>query len=276
MTHDYEKRKKVILILFIILFGSLLYLYLTVPEEFKNQENPASNSPLDMFDKSAVIFDAITIYGTKGVPAEKLKHAAKVTAQWLDNNQDGQIDDNNLQESLIKNKAVVIMSKDGFSTVPMVQIISKFLGHALQDLSAEETNNPERRDASQEEIHHIIMNAGFQKMLPSAFSDQESDGSMLYEIWKYADDNGFYAYNDPTCDDACKTTEFVYLATAAYLDSQADLFSDEMRVKTRAALKEELPEIIEIFESNAYVYPIHIWPDGNYKYNSNIKYFGLE
>lgn len=39
--------------------------------------------------------------------------------------------------------------------------MTSFLGYSIQDLSAEETNNPERRDASQEEIHHIIMNAGF-------------------------------------------------------------------------------------------------------------------
>lgn len=268
--------KKKILIILLLVIGVFAYLKLTVPDEFKNQENLLANSPLGMFDKSAVIFDAITIYGTNGVPVEKLKHAANVTAQWLDNDQNGQIDDMNLQETLIKNKPVVIMSKDGFSTLAMVQIMSKFSGHSIQDLSAEETNNPSRRDASQEEIHHIIMNAGFQKMLPEIFSDQESVGSTLYKIWKYANDNDYYVYDDPTCDDACKTTEFVYLATAAYLDSQADLFSDEMRVKTRAELKKKLPGIIEIFESNAYVYPIHIWPDGNYKYNNNIKYFGLE
>ncbi|WP_211251611.1 hypothetical protein [Maribacter antarcticus] len=268
--------KKIVLVVIVLLLVGFVFLKIIIPDEFKSQENPASNSPLDMFDKSAVIFYAITIYGTNGVPAEKLKHAAEVTAQWLDNNQDGQIDDKNLQKALIKNKAVVIMSQDGFSMLPMLQIMSKFSGHALQDLSAEETNNPSRRDASQEEIHHIIMNAGFQKMLPKTFSDQESDGSKLYKIWKYANDNGFYAYDDPTCDDACKTTEFVYLATAAYLDSQADLFSDEMRVKTRMELKEKLPGILELFESNAYIYPIHIWPDGNYKHAKNIKYFGLK
>ena len=247
-----------------------------IPKEFKNQETPASNSPLGMFDKSAVIFDAITIYGTIGVPAEKLKHAAKVTAQWLDNDQDGRIDDENLQKTLIKNKAIVIMSKDGFSTFSMIRIRSEFSGYVLQDLSEEETNNSSRRDASQEEVHHIIMNAGFQKMLPKTFSAQKSDDSKLYKIWKDANDNGFYSYDDSTCDDACKTIEFIYLATAAYLDSQADLFSDEMRVKTRLALKEKLPGITEIFESNTYTYPIHIWPDGNYKYDGNIKYFGLE
>lgn len=268
--------KKIILIIVLLLVGGFIYLQFITADEFKNQEDPVSNSPLGMFDKSAVIFDAITIYGTNGVPVEKLKHAAKVTAQWLDNDQNGEIDDTNLQETLIKNKPVVIMSKDGFSTLAMVQIMSKFSGHSIQDLSAEETNNPSRRDASQEEIHHIIMNAGFQKMVPRIFSDQESVGSTLYKIWKYANDNDYYVYDDPTCDDACKTTEFVYLATAAYLDSQADLFSDEMRVKTRAALKEKLPGILEIFESNAYVYPIHIWPDGNYKYDDNINYFGLE
>jgi len=271
-----KKAKKIILIILLLLVAGYTYLLLTTPNEFKSQENPASNSPLGMFDKSAVIFDAITIYGTNGVPVEKLEHAAKVTAQWLDNDQDGQIDDENLQKTLIKNKPVVLMSKDGFSTLAFAEIMAKLSGHSLQDLSAEETNNPSRRDASQEEIHHIIVNAGWQKLFPEIFSDQKNDSSKLYEIWKYANDNGLYSYGDPTCDDACKTVEFFYLATAAYLDSQADLFSDEMRVKTRAALKEKLPEIIEIFESNAYIYPIHIWPDGKYKYENNIKYFGLE
>ena len=264
--------KKLVLVVLFVTF----IMTSCIPEEFKNQETPASNSPLRMFDKSAVIFHAITIYGTIGVPAEKLKHAAKVTAQWLDNNQDGHIDDKSLQKTLIKNKAIVIMSKDGFSTFSMIRIRSKFSSYVLQDLSEEETNNPSRRDASQEEVHHIIMNAGFQKMLPKTFSAQKSDDSTLYKIWKYANDNGFYSYDDSTCDDACKTIEFIYLATAAYLDSQADLFSDEMRVKTRLALKEKLPGITEIFESNTYTYPIHIWPDGNYKYDGNIKYFGLE
>ena len=236
----------------------------------------AEECPTRFLKNSAVVFDAILICVTGDVPNLKLKHAAKVTAQWLDNNQDGHIDDENLQKTLIKNKAIVIMSKDGFSAFSMIRIRSKFSSYVLQDLSEEETNNPSRRDASQEEVHHIIMNAGFQKMLPKTFSAQKSDDSTLYKIWKDANDNGFYSYDDSTCDDACKTIEFIYLATAAYLDSQADLFSDEMRVKTRLALKEKLPGITEIFESNTYTYPIHIWPDGNYKYDGNIKYFGLE
>ncbi len=271
-----KKAKKIILVILLLLVGGFAYLKLTVPDEFKNQDNQVSNSPLGMFDKSAVIFDAITIYGTSGVPVEKLQHAANVTAQWLDNNQDGIIDDKELQQTLIRNNPTVVMSGTGFGSIQYTQIFTAFSNSVLQDLSAEETNNPSRRDASQEEIHHIIVNAGWQKMLPEIFSDKKATNSKLYKIWKYANDNGYYDYDDPTCDDACKTVEFFYLATAAYLDSQADLFSDEMRLKTKDALKEKIPGILEIFESNAYIYPIHIWPDGNYKYLENIKYFGLE
>ncbi|WP_299535481.1 hypothetical protein [Ulvibacterium sp.] len=266
--------KKVLGGIFLLLLGSIAYLFLTLSDEFKDQDNPVSNSPSKMFDKSAIVFDAITIYGTNGVTMEKLVHAAHVAAQWLDNDENGQVDDKTLRQTLEDNKATVVMSKDGFSGAGMAKVMASFSGYALQDLYAEETNNPTRRDASQEEIHHIVLNAGWQKMLPAIFSEHKSDNSKLYRIWKYANDNGYYSYDDPTCNDGCKTTEFFYLATAAYLDSQADLFLDEMRLKTVDVLKEHIPEIFEIFESNEYVYPLHKWPDGQYTFRHNIKYLG--
>ncbi len=267
-----KKVKKVLIGILLLLVVVIAYLFLTISDEFKDQEHPVSNSPSKVFDKSAVVFDAITIFGTKDVPKEKLEHAANVAAQWLDNDEDGQVDDETLRRTLEKNKATVVMSKEGFSAAGMAKVMSSFSGYALQDLYAVETNNPSRRDASQEEIHHIIVNAGWQKMLPEIFSDQKKDNSKLYRIWKYANDNGHYSYADPTCDDACKTVEFFYLATAAYLDSQADLFSDEMRLKTVEALREHIPKIFEIFESKDYVYPVHQWPNGQYTFQKNIKY----
>jgi len=81
---------------------------------------------------------------------------------------------------------------------------------------------------------------------------------------------GLYSYGDPTCDDACKTVEFFYLVTAAYLGSDADLESNEMRVKNREELRNSLPDLVLLMESNRYHYPTHIWPDGNYRYSQNI------
>ena len=267
--------KKILLAILAIILVGFIYLFFAESDEFKDSKSQVSNSPIGMFDKSAIIFEAITIYGTKDVPTDKLKHAAQVAAQWLDNNEDGIIDDVKLQTTLQKNKAIVVMSKNGFSMMAMAKIASKFSEYTLQDLYAKETNNPNRRDASQEEIHHIIINAGFQKTQPKVFSDKKDVQSKLYKIWKFANDNGYYSYDDPTCDDACKVTEFVYLATAAYLGSEADLFSDEMRLKNRIALKEKIPEIIEVFESKAYVYPTHKWPDGKYQFSENIQYLGV-
>ena len=267
--------KKVALALFALIVGLLAYALLTTPPEFKAQPSPAANCPTSIFDKSAVAFDAVLICATSGVPPEKLIHAANVTAEWLDNDEDGVADDGDLLETLKLNRPVVVMTFDGMPLIPSIRLFRAFADFSVQDLGAQETGNPERRDASQEEIHHVVMNAGWQKLFPAVFSEDPDDESDLYRVWKYANDHGYYSYGDPTCDDSCKVTEFVYLATASYLDSQADLFSDELTLKTRGALREVLPEVVEIFESETYVYPRDHWPDGVYPYQENVDYFGV-
>lgn len=258
----------------ILLFAAVALL---LEPEYKNQGNSVANCPGTIFDKSAVIFDALLICGTQLVPDKKLQHAANVAAEWLDNDGDGAADESRVVSSMKDNKALVIMSFDGFSTVAGLKLIPAVIagGYAVQDLSAEETNNPIRRDASQEEVHHIIYNAGWVPAFPSVFSDQQDVSSDLYRIWKFSDDNGHYYYDDPTCDDSCKTAEFFYLATAAYLGSKAELFSDEMRLQDSGAMQTVIPEIFEIFEATEFVYPTDHWPSGQYLHQSNIRYLGL-
>ena len=273
------KQFKKILLAFVIIVvsGFLLFRYVLIPTEFRAQANavPACQSPA--FDKSALVFDTLLICGTNGVSAEKLTHAAHVAAEWLDNDEDGQVDEPRLIESMKGNQPVVIMSANGIANAAMPGIMIALDGRRVQDLGAAETNPAgERRDASQEEIHHIIMNAGWQSLFPATFSETASDNSTLYQAWKFADDNSHYVYRDPTCDDSCKVTEFVYLATAAYLGSAADLESDEMRLKTRDALAETIPAVIDIFESADYTYPTHHWPDGTYPHTNQISFVGLE
>lgn len=256
--------------------GFLLFRYVLLPAEFRTQANPAPDCQSAVFDKSALVFDTLLICGTNGVPAEKLTYAANVAAEWLDNDEDGQVDEPRLIEAMQANRPVVIMSGNGIAGAAMPGIFTALNGRRIQDLSAAETNPAgDRRDASQEEIHHIIMNAGWQSLFPAVFSETASDNSPLYQAWKFANDNAHYAYDDPTCDDSCKVTEFVYLATAAYLGSSADLESDEMRLKTRTELAETIPAVIEIFESADYVYPTNHWPDGTYPHSEKITFVGI-
>jgi len=253
------------------------YLMLFTPAEFKAQANPAPECQSAIFDKSALIFDTVLICGTSGVPADKLTYAANVAAEWLDNDEDGEVDEPRLLDTLKANKPVLVMSAEGFSVVAMPRIMAALSGYRTQDLSAAETNPAgDRRDASQEEIHHLIMNAGWQSLFPALFSEQANENSTLYQAWKFANDNGHYAYDDPTCDDSCKVVEFVYLATAAYLGSDADLASDELRLKTRAALGETIPAVVQLFESDDYVYPTDHWPDGTYPHSEKITSFGVQ
>ncbi|WOV91824.1 MAG: hypothetical protein R1F54_04085 [Candidatus Zeuxoniibacter abyssi] len=165
---------------------------------------------------------------------------------------------------------LIMTADDIMEDVSLVMEIIEHFGEDafLQDLSAQETSNPTRRDASQEEIYHLIMAAGWTTMLPEIFSPRPRSNSKLYQVFSDADDNGYYYYDDPTCDKECKAVEFIYLATAAYLGSRADLFSDELTLKTRSALRKPLPNIVKIFESEAYVYPTKQWPNGRYKHSA--------
>ena len=54
----------------------------------------------------------VDIYAVSEVNDEKLLHAANVLAQYLDNNEDGNVDNNQVHDKMIENKAFVIMWKD--------------------------------------------------------------------------------------------------------------------------------------------------------------------
>lgn len=261
-------------ILMLATFASLRFF---TPDEFQAQKNPALLCETAIFDKSAFVFDSLLICGTKGVAPEKLAHAANVAAEWLDNDEDGKIDEPRLLDAFQQTRPVVLMTANEMAPVAEQKLISAFDGYLTQALYAFETNPAgQQRDASQEEIHHIIMNAGWQTLSPATFSEIKDDNSTLYQAWKVADENELYVYQDPTCGDRCKVTEFVYMATAAYMETGAekDLAADELRPKSREELAEDLPIMIQIFESNEYAYPVNHWPDGHYSHQSNIQFEG--
>lgn len=225
-----------------------------------------------IYDKSAKVFDAVVICGTSDVPQEKVDYAAAVAAQWLDNDQDGVADEPRLLEELQATNPVVMMTPSGLSAWPAVRTLIAHRGIAgLQDLGAQETNpGDDRRDAAPEEIHHLIMTAGWQQVWPELFGDVSSGGSTLSQAWTQAEADQVYSYDDTTCDNDCKVVEFVYLASAAYLGSDVDLGTDELRLANRDELATSLPSVIELFESSEYVYPTVVWPNGDYAHPENI------
>ena len=225
-----------------------------------------------IYDKSAVVFDAVVVCGTPGVAQDDLDYAAAVAAQWLDNDQDGSADEPRLLEQLRSTRPAVLMTENGISIWSGIRTVIAWRGIAgTQDLGAQETNPSDGgRDAAPEEIHHLIMTAGWQKVWPERFGDVSSGGSTLSQAWETAEAEQLYSYDDTTCNSDCKVVEFVYLATAAYLGSDADLANDELRIPNQDRLRESARTVVELFESSDYTYPTRGWPDGDYAHPKNI------
>ena len=62
----------------------------------------ANECPAKFLKQGAVVFDLALICITEHVPHEKVKHAAHVPAQWLENNQDGEINEMGLSSVILK------------------------------------------------------------------------------------------------------------------------------------------------------------------------------
>ncbi len=226
--------------------------------------------------KAAVVFDVVTVCATGDVDDTSLVHAAAVAAQWLDNDADGTPDDPGLMAALADGRPVVVMTPEELTFWPGVRAMVALRGRTFQDLGAHETDPPWGRDAAPEEVHHVIVNAGWQRYLPYVFSEDADDNSLLYRAWRAAWGGGLHWYDDPTCDDACRVTEYVYLATAAYLGSDADLQTDELRALDREELRLRSPATVQIFESTDYRYPTTAWPDGQYPHAAAFSFQGLD
>lgn len=52
--------------------------------------------------------------------------------------------------------------------------------------------------------------------------------------------------------------------------SDADLQTDELRIPDQQQLRELAPTVVEIFKSSDYVYPLTLWPDGNYPHSEDV------
>lgn len=68
--------------------------------EFDTTSEHVDGCPAAFFTHKAIVFDAVTLCATQKVNSQKLAYAANVAAQWLDNDQDGVIDEPALLDHL--------------------------------------------------------------------------------------------------------------------------------------------------------------------------------
>ncbi len=239
-----------------------------------------SDKGLSSFNRKVVVF-GIDIYAAPKVEDAKLLHAANVMAQYLDNDEDGEVDDPLVLEKMLENKAFLVMWKrerDLDIDVPR--------GRSGQDLGNDETHpefvsNGKTRefDATLEEVLHLINHAGHSYAYPQAFGqDFGSDlanamdiarGGQFTDIPNPYPADAWYSYDDETCDYAsCQTIEYLYWALTSILGAQEnrlDEIGHEWKLNTKQKVEERDMAIYTLLTHPIYKMPATL-PDGTYRH----------
>jgi hypothetical protein len=243
---------------------------------FKIVENKDSN--FKKFDKKVVVFD-IPIYANKKVEDIRLLHIANVMAEYLDNDEDGNIDNPLVHEHMISNGAFMVIWKKQSNLWGMSQP-DNMMG---QDCGNDETrpewheNKTGRFDASLEEVLHIITHSGYASAYPEVFGETKNTevakamdiarGGYFEEIPSTYPPEAWYSYDDKTCTYDCMVTEYTYWALTSLLGAQVNRF-DEISQEWRLVSPEEFIEhdeaMYNILTNPEYKLPTRL-PDGKYE-----------
>ncbi len=239
-----------------------------------------SDNGFSSFNRKVVVF-GIDIYAVAAVEDSKLLHAANIMAQYLDNDEDGNIDNQSVLDKMIENKAFLVMWKKESDLD-----IDPPSGRKGQDLGNDETQptfvsngKTGQFDAALEEVLHIINNAGHSDAYPQAFGQNQGSelanamdiarGGQFLNIPNTYPDNAWYTYDDPTCDyETCQTIEYLYWALTSMLGAQENRFDEighEWKLNTGALVESTDTAIFELLTNPIYKMPT-VLPDGTYKH----------
>lgn len=240
-----------------------------------------SDAGFSNYNRKVVVF-GIDIYAAPKVEDAKLLHAANVMAQYLDNNEDGVIDNQDVVNKMQENKAYLVMwasESDLNGGNPPAGRLGQDLGNAETNPSYVSSGFTGRFDASLEEVLHIINNAGHSYAYPQAFGQNENSelakamdiarGGKFLTIPNSYPSGAWYTYDDSTCDyKSCQTIEYLYWALTSMLGAQATStrlseIQHEWKLNTRAKVEQTDKAIYALLTNPTYKMPT-VLPDGTY------------
>ena len=244
---------------------------------FKIEAN--TDAGLSSFNKKVIVFE-IPIYAVRDVEDAKLLHAANIMAQYLDNDENGIIDNTVIHNSMKNNHAFLVMwkkEKDLNNVNPPNGWVGQDLGNDETIPAWHSNGHTGQFDAAIEEVWHIVTNGGYERAYPKVFSSQ--NGSEISKAMNIARGGVFqnppssypagawYTYNDNTCDYNCQVGEYLYWVMSSMLGAQENRLNEidnEWRLNTLDKLKATDADAYRIFSNPDYRMPT-VLPDGTYK-----------
>ena len=253
-------------------------------------ETPPTASPFEItaitsgplttyFAKKTSAF-GIEIVATSGCPDSKVLHAATILAEYLDNDEDGTVDDPLVLQALLQQNATILM----FATEQDMEnseihdnesLLDSMIG---QGLHAEETNPSFGFDAALEEVLHLISSVGYESVYPALSSEPGSDMANAMDIARGGHFTSipnsypalaWYSYDDETCDYRCMAVEYFYWALTSQLGGQSQRcteISDEWKPCTPELFASTDSVMHSLITNPGYKLPT-LLPDGNYAGN---------
>ena len=231
------------------------------------------------FCKTTEVFD-VKIYATENVANDKIFHAASVLAQYLDNDEDGVVDNELVLNELVEKKVWLLMVENESELDAAIRIPP--MGKPFQDLHDEEVtliNGSPRFDASLEEVLHLITQHGYAEVYPNIFGENKDSeiakamdmarGGYFKNVPNSYPSNAWYTYDDKTCDYSCQITEYTYWALTSILGGQnypgrLDEIKQEWRLNTKEKVKNNDPIVFSLMTDPQFSLPTNI-PDGKYR-----------
>jgi len=253
---------------------------------FSIQDN--SDSPgraYNVFCKKVLVF-GLVVYGTCEVTDDDLLHAANVLAQYLDNDEDGVVDNQLVLDKMLEQKAVLTLfgKENSKRQRRFFNTNSGDYGPELaQDLYGTETfpgwNKTLPFDATLEEVLHLVTAKGYSLVYPNIFGESQGSeiadamdiarGGLFTDIPSSYPEGAWYSYNDKTCDYSCQVTEYFYWSLTSLLGAQDfpgrfDEISHEWKANTPGMVESMDSAVFSILTNPQYSLPA-ILPDGTYR-----------
>lgn len=208
------------------------------------------------------------------VSNRKLLHVARVLAEYLDNNNNGKVDNKRVVRQLKKREGgcVSIFCGDDGNDACM---------WLFDDEIFPQGSKKGRRDATIEEVLHLISQTGYAYVYPKQFG--EKSGTQIAKamdkarggykgpgqpVKKYPP-GAWYTYDDRTCDYACMITEYFYWGLTSILGGQSypgryNEIKNEWTLNTKAKVKRKDKALYRLLTTKRYKLPKKL-PDGKYK-----------
>ncbi|HAW97162.1 MAG TPA: hypothetical protein DCX67_01370 [Opitutae bacterium] len=224
----------------------------------------------------------IPVLATPRTPPEKVKHAAIVLAEYLDNDEDGEPDNPKVLATMVRRDAFLFMTRDerSLERFDFELFVENDLHHGQGQFGTETNPGNGEFDATLEEVLHLITHEGYAHAYPDVFG--ERPGTVLADCLDRARGGHFkrvprqypkvawFTYDDRTCDYGCQCAEYLYWAITSVLGAQDSPkrirdIRHEWKLYTRELVKKRDPWIFALITNPKYKLPARL-PDGKYRW----------